>query len=122
VSDVVEVRDLRVSTIVGVLSEERERPQPLSIDLDLHRPFEAAAMSDDIAETTNYAAVITLATRVATEGQFLLLETLVYRVAYEVLALDPEISQVTVAARKLRPPVAEDVATVGVRCTLERPA
>jgi len=121
VSDVIEIRDLRLSAIVGVLSEERERSQPLAIDLDLYRPFEAAAMNDDLAETTNYAAVISLTSKVVTEGQFLLLETLAYRVAYEILALDPEIARVSVAARKLRPPVAEDVATVGVRCTLERP-
>jgi FolB domain-containing protein len=122
VTDVIEIRELRVSAIVGVLPEERDRPQPLALDLDLYRPLEPAALSDDLAETTNYAAVITLSATVAAEGQFLLLETLAYRIAHEILALDPEIERVTVAARKLHPPVAEDVATVGVRCTLERPA
>jgi len=119
-TDVIELRALRCSAVVGVLAEERERAQPLEFDLDLVRPFEAAAFNDDITETTNYANVLTLATRVATEGRYLLLETLAYRVAYEILDLDHEIRSVTVAVRKVRPPVVEDVATVGVRCTVHR--
>ncbi len=120
-TDVIELRELRCSAVVGVLAEERDRAQPLLFDLDLHRPFEAAAFNDDITETTNYANVLELTTRVATEGQYLLLETLAYRVAYEILAFDSEILSVTVAVRKVRPPVPEDVATVGVRCTVHRP-
>ena len=119
-NDVIEIRGLRCSAVVGVLAEERDRAQPLVFDIDLVRAFEEAAINDDIAETTNYADVLSLTIKVATEGQYLLLETLGYRVAYEVLALDPEIESVTVAVSKLRPPVVEDVATVGVRCTVHR--
>jgi dihydroneopterin aldolase len=121
VSDVIELRELRVQAVVGVLEEERGRAQPLALDIDVARPFEGASLHDDLAETTNYADVLQIATRVATEGAFLLLETLAYRVAREILRYDEEISAVTVAVRKLRPPVAEDVATVGVRCTVTRP-
>ncbi|HEV7958378.1 MAG TPA: dihydroneopterin aldolase [Acidimicrobiales bacterium] len=120
-SDVIELRELRVSAVVGVLSEERDRAQPLALDLDIERPLEEAAMGDDLTKTTNYAEVLTVATSVARDGAFLLLETLAYRVAREVLAMDDDITAVTVAVRKLRPPVPEDVATVGVRCTLSRP-
>ena len=119
-SDVIELRQLRCSAIVGVLTEERERPQPLEFDIDIERPFDAAALNDDLTETTNYAGVLSLATSVAVEGRFLLLESLACRVAREVLAFDEAIQSVTVAVRKLRPPVPEDVATVGVRCTLQR--
>jgi FolB domain-containing protein len=121
VSDVIELRELRVQAVVGVLSEERDRAQPLALDIDIARPFEEASINDDLAETTNYADVLQIATKVATEGAFLLLETLAYRVARELLAYDEWISSVTVAVRKLYPPVAEDVATVGVRCTVTRP-
>lgn len=116
----IELRDLRVSAIVGALAVERGRPQPLALDLDLVRPFAAAAENDDLAETTDYSAVLELASRVVTEGAFILLETVGYRVARQVLAFDPAITEVTVAVRKLRPPVSEDVATVGVRCTVAR--
>lgn len=119
-SDVIELRQLRCSAVVGVLAEERDRPQPLEFDIDIERPFEEAALNDDITETTDYALVLTLTTTVALEGRFLLLESLAYRVAREILTLDSDIESVTVAVRKLRPPVPEDVATVGVRCTLRR--
>ncbi len=119
-SDLIELRELRVSAVVGVLSEERDRAQPLSFDIDVVRPFEEAAMNDDLAETTNYAEVLRVAATVAREGAFLLLETLAYRVAHEILAIDAAITSVSVAVRKLRPPVPEDVATVGVRCTVTR--
>ncbi len=119
-SDAIELRELRLSALVGVSLEERSTAQPISIDLEIERPFEAAAFSDDLAETTNYADVLALAAGVATASSFLLLETLAYRVASEVLAFDEAIDSVTVAVRKLHPPVPEDVATVGVRCTLRR--
>lgn len=119
-SDVIELRELRCNAIVGVLAQERDRAQPLVFDLDVARPFEEAAMNDDIATTTNYADVLSLTVNVATEGRFLLLETLAQRVAHEILAYDAEITSVTVSVRKVRPPVPEDVASVGVRCTVQR--
>jgi dihydroneopterin aldolase len=121
VSDVIELRGLRCSAVVGVLAEERERPQPIVFDLDIERPFEEAVMNDDLTVTTNYAAVLSLTTSIATEGEFLLLETLASRVAHEILAYDREITSVSVAVRKVRPPVPEDVETVGVRTTVQRP-
>lgn len=119
-SDQIELRELRCNAIVGVLSQERDRAQPLVFDLDIERPFEEAAMNDDIAVTTNYADVLSLTVNVATEGRFLLLETLAQRVAHEILSYDKEITSVTVAVRKSRPPVAQDVASVGVRCRVSR--
>ncbi|MHB2028270.1 MAG: dihydroneopterin aldolase [Acidimicrobiales bacterium] len=117
-SDVIEIRGLRCSAIVGVLREERDRAQPLTFDIDVERPFEAVAMNDDISATTNYADVADVAVNVAIQGKFFLLETLAHRVAREVIALDDAIESVTISVRKLRPPVAHDVATVGVRCVV----
>lgn len=119
-SDVIELRGLRVMAIVGVLAEERERAQPLSFDLDIERPFAGAATNDELGETTNYAEVLATTARVAREGGFLLLETLAYRVASEILAMDGAIDAVSVGVGKLRPPVEHDVDSVGVRCTLRR--
>lgn len=119
-SDVIELRTLRCSAVVGVLAEERARPQPLVFDIDLSRSFDAAAAADDIGATTNYASVLSLVVGVATDGRYQLLETLARRVADEVLAFDPALTSITVAVRKVRPPVPEDVASVGVRCNVQR--
>jgi hypothetical protein len=120
VSDVIELRELRVSAVVGILPQERTQAQPLVFDLDIERSFKKAAKKDDINETTNYALIITLTQRIAVEGKFLLLETLCDRVASEILDFDPAISSVTVMVKKVVPPVPEDIASVGVRCTRKR--
>lgn len=119
-SDRIELRGLRLRAVVGVLPEEREREQPLSIDVEIERPFAAAAADDDLAGTTNYAAILDLVERVVTQGRFMLLETLVTRVGRAVLDADGAIDAVQVRARKLRPPVTQDIDTVGVVSTSRR--
>jgi dihydroneopterin aldolase len=60
------------------------------------------------------------AARVVTDEHHALLERLAARIGDEVLAADPRITAVTVAVRKLRPPVPFDLATAGVRLTRAR--
>jgi dihydroneopterin aldolase len=90
------------------------------MDLDLERPFREAALTDDLAATTNYAQVLELVERVAVEGRFLLLETLAHRVAQAVLNVDEAVLSVMVRVHKVRPPVPQDVVSVGVSCELLR--
>jgi FolB domain-containing protein len=119
-TDVITLRGLRVETIVGALDHERRQRQTVELDLDLERPFDAAAAGDDLGRTTNYAAVLALATDVVVSGAFILLETLVVAVANAVLDFDPEIEAVTVSVRKVVAPVAQHVASVGARTTRRR--
>jgi dihydroneopterin aldolase len=119
-SSVIEIRGLRCEAIVGVLEQERRHVQPISFDIDMVRPFTESALHDDVNHTTNYATVTQLACAVALDGKFHLLETLATRVGEVILALDAQIESVTVGVRKLRPPVLEDVKSVGVRRTLTR--
>ncbi len=119
-SDVIELRGLRLRAIVGVLAHERECEQPLVLDLDLERPFGEASRRDDVAATTNYADVLALVERVVIEGRFALLETLARRVAEAVLAADAMIVAVSVRVHKVRPPVPQDLVSAGVSCTVSR--
>ncbi len=119
-TDRIELLDLRVDAVVGALPFERERPQSLSLDLVVERSFAEAASRDDLTLTTNYAALLALAQAVVVDGQFVLLETLVYRVAEALLASDPAIEAATVTVRKLLPPVAQQVASVGASTTQRR--
>ncbi len=112
--DRIELRGLRVLGICGALPEERDRPQPLEVDLDVEVDLAAGGRSDDLADTVDYGALARTVVRVATEGRFTLLERLASRIADEV-GVDPRVTSVTVAVRKLRPPVPVDLATAGVR-------
>jgi dihydroneopterin aldolase len=122
--DRIELRGLHLSGICGVLPHEQAQPQPLEIDVDLHLDLATAGASDDLAETVDYGAVCALIERVVTTERFALLERLATRVADAVLddaSLDgAAIDAVTVAVRKLRPPVPQALATSGVRITRAR--
>jgi dihydroneopterin aldolase len=119
--DVIEVRGLRVIGTHGVLLEEQERAQPFELDFDLAVDMAAAGASDDLGDTVDYGAVSQLAADlVAGPRSYALLEALATDMAGAILDLDPRIGAVTVALRKLRPPLPVDVATVGVRITRSR--
>jgi dihydroneopterin aldolase len=122
VTDQIELRGLRFVAVVGLLPEERERAQPLEVDLDVEVDLTAAGLSDDLADSVDYGAVCdAVAATVGTAGP-LLLERLVALVARAVLEVDPRIDGVTVQLRKLRPPVPHDLATSGVRVHRTRAA
>ncbi len=113
--DVIELRGLRLTAVVGVLPEERERAQPLELDLDVVVDLRAAGGSDDLDDTVDYGALCDLVEALVLSDQPLLLERLAERIAAAVLAADVRISEVDLAVRKLRPPVPQDLATSGVR-------
>lgn len=117
-TDAIEVRDLRVLGVHGVLEEERSRPQPFGLDLDLTLDMAPAGRSDQLAHTVDYGALVEAAAGVVETRSFALLEALAEAVAAELLALDGRITTVAVTVRKLRPPLPRVVGSVGVR--LER--
>ena len=118
--DVIELRGLRVSGIVGVLAHERTQVQPLDIDLDVVADLAPAGASDDLADTIDYGALCAVAEEVVATTEFALLEALAERIATSLLAADTRIEAVTVSVRKLRPPVAQQLSTSGVRITRSR--
>jgi 7,8-dihydroneopterin aldolase/epimerase/oxygenase len=118
--DRIELRGLRLLGICGVLPEERDRAQPLEVDLDVHVDLARAGVSDDLADTIDYGAVCSRVEMTVTGSRVDLLEHLAERVATVVLALDDRIAAVTVGVRKLRPPVPQDLATSGVCITRQR--
>jgi dihydroneopterin aldolase len=155
--DRIELRGLRALGIHGVLPEERERPQPFEVDIDLEVDLRQAGRSDNLADTVDYGAVAGAVAAVVGGPHLDLLEALAERIASAVLQATgpagdgvggekpepaagradrsrvadpaatrrpglrvvssppPVVTGVTVAVRKLRPPVAADLATAGVR-------
>jgi dihydroneopterin aldolase len=119
--DRIELRGLRSVGTHGVLVEEQERAQPFEVDLDLAVDLRPAGVSDSLADTVDYGAVAdVVAATVSGTRSFALLEALAWHVADAVLGVDHRITGVTVVLRKLRPPVAVDIDTVGVRVVRTR--
>ena len=50
-TDRIELRGLVVVGICGALPEERNRPQPLEVDLDLVADLSLAGATDELADT-----------------------------------------------------------------------
>jgi dihydroneopterin aldolase len=105
--------------VCGVLPEEQERPQPLEVDIDLHLDLRVAGAGDDLDATVDYGSVCATVERLLTTERFALLERVAARVA-DILLTDERVEAVTVGVRKLRPPVAQQLATAGVRITRAR--
>ncbi len=56
--DRIEVRGLRLVGVHGLLPEERGRPQPFEIDLDVEVDMAPVAASGVLSDTADYGAVL----------------------------------------------------------------
>jgi 7,8-dihydroneopterin aldolase/epimerase/oxygenase len=89
VTDTVSIRDLRVSTVIGVYDWEREIEQSLVFSVDMATDVGRAAASDDLADAVDYSAVAQTIRTVVRDGKFQLIETAAERVAERLLASHP---------------------------------
>jgi dihydroneopterin aldolase len=116
--DRIQLRGIRVTAIHGVLPEERVRPQPFEVDLDLWVDLATAGASDQLDDTVDYADIADVAIGVVSGSpSYQLLEAVAASIAAATLARDRRIAAVTVGLRKLEPPLDVDIATVGVCIT-----
>jgi dihydroneopterin aldolase len=113
-ADRIELRGLRALGVCGALPEEQDRPQPLEIDLDVEADLRLAGRSDALGDTVDYGELCAAVESVVVGERFQLMERLAERICEVVLA-DPRVTGVTVGVRKLRPPVAQQLETSGVR-------
>lgn len=90
------VRGLRIGAEIGVHDHERGRRQALLIDVDLQiRPVRGTALAD----TMDYAVVLSEAETIAASGHVMLVETFAYRVGLALLCYPP-VERVTVRVAK----------------------
>lgn len=118
--DLIELRGLRLVGICGALPEERERAQPLEVDIDVEVDLSAAGSSDALGDTVDYGALCDRVAAVVADGAPELLEHLAAQVATAILGIDPRITATTIAVRKLRPPVPHALDSSGVRVRRSR--
>lgn len=97
--DKVILRDVRVGANVGVSEQERNLPQDVLFDAELHLDLAPAAVADDLSLTPDYAEVAALLRSTAAERSYHLLETMA-EVAASALLLRFEPERVVVRVRK----------------------
>ena len=91
---------LRVECIVGIYPHERERAQPLLVDVEVDYDFAAAAASDAIPDAVDYDDIGASVTALATERRFHLIETLAEEAAAMLLDRVRRASAVRLTIRK----------------------
>ena len=74
--DIVYIRELEVSTIVGIFEWEREQRQVVSLDLEMGSDIAAAAATDTIENALDYKAVAKRLIDFIEKSEFFLVETL----------------------------------------------
>lgn len=136
-ADLIEIRGIRALGRHGVLEEEKARPQPFEVDLDLELDVSRAGWTDALADTVDYGAIAAAVAAVIEGEHSDLLEHLATRIARAALlaadgaatgratgpmagpgtgrATGPVVTAVSVTLRKLRPPVPVHLTSAGVR-------
>jgi dihydroneopterin aldolase len=101
----------------GVTAEERVRPQPLAVDLELDGQLEPAGLSDELSHTIDYAKVAQRVVEVGTAQDSCLIEAIAERIL-AMLYNEFPVDRVKLWVRKLHPPMTYVIGSVGV--TVER--
>jgi dihydroneopterin aldolase len=105
-----------------VLPEEQDRAQPFEIDVEIVADLARAGRSDALADTIDYGAVTAAVAGVVGGQHSDLLEHLAQRIADATFAVAGEAAfEVAVTVRKLRPPVAHDLAVSEVAIRRRHP-
>lgn len=105
---------------VGVPKAERAKRQRILLDLTVSVDLSKAAMSDDIKDSPDYEALEKAVRAAVEKPEFILLERLADAALDAVLAFDPRIHGVAVAARKF-PALMKRTQEVVVRLSKARP-
>jgi dihydroneopterin aldolase len=104
----------------GVTPEERRRPQPLAIDLELDYAGPAIP-SDSIRDTIDYAQVAECVVALGAKEECALLETFAEKLLTMLFAEFP-VDRVSLWLRKLAPPLTQMTGSVGIKVERARKA
>jgi dihydroneopterin aldolase len=121
VADRIVIERLEFQGRCGVTQEERRRPQPLAIDLELDCETALAASSDRITDTVDYAAVTERIVELGTKENCALLEAFADKLLTVLFAEFP-VSRAKLWLRKLAPPLVQMTGSVGIKVERARAA
>ena len=118
-ADAIVLRGIEFLGVHGATAEERLRRQRFSVDVTLELDLARSARTDRLADTVDYGAIGEMVVEIGQTARYHLLEALASRIADDLQTRWPRAS-VTVAVRKVAPPVKFPVAEIEVR--IARPA
>ena len=118
-ADRIELRGLKVRGNHGVFDHERRDGQDFIVDITVWIDLEAAAASDDLADTMDYGALAQRAAAVVAGPPRQLIETVAGEIAEDVMA-DERVHAVEVVVHKPGAPIPLEFADVAVTARRSR--
>ena len=109
--DIVFIEDLRVEAVIGIYDWERQKRQPLSLDIDMAFDNTVPANHDDISLTLNYEDVSKRLMEYVGQSCFELVETLAERCA---ALIREEFNVPWIRLKLSKPGAVRNARTVGV--------
>ena len=116
--DAIVIEGLKVNTVVGCFNWERQIIQPLMLDLTIHADLEAAASSDELEDTLNYAEICSISAEVIQKAQPKLIEHAAKLVLNALFSTYPAIESIKITIRK--PAIIAEANSVGIRIERHR--
>jgi len=120
--DVIEIGDLRIDCIVGVLEREQRATQRVVVDLTLHVDLGPAGQAGDLTRSVDYALVAEQVALLAEHGRFRLIESLGLAACRALLATPAALEERAAIARvdvRIRKPEILGRCVPGVRMSRE---
>ena len=74
--DIIFVRDIRLETLIGAYEHERRQPRTLQVNIEIGRHAIRACKTDRLADTIDYAALVSAVREVFASHRFHLIEPL----------------------------------------------
>ena len=116
--DAIVIEGLKVNTVVGCFNWERQIIQPLMLDLTIRTNLEAAACSDELEDTLNYAEICSISAEVIQKAQPKLIEHAAKLVLDALFTTYPAIESIKIIIRK--PAIIAEANSVGIRIERHR--
>ena len=113
-ADLIEIKGIKSFGYHGVLETERVTGQDFYVDVVLEVDLSRASVSDDVADTINYAEVTDLVVREITGDPVSLIEKLAGNIADRIKATYPQAATVSITVHKPQAPVNAQVKDISV--------
>ncbi len=118
-TDIVLIKGLRIESSIGVFDWEKEIKQTLLFDIEMTCDFSASAVTDDIKDAVDYAAVCNTVKQICGKQHYQLLEYLAAQISERLFA-SFAIKEINLAIYKPGAVVNTEYVGVKIHRTLEQ--
>ena len=112
--DLIEIKGIKSFGYHGVFESENIAGQDFFVDITLELDLTRASITDDVADTVNYAEVTDLVVEEITGERVALIEKLAGRIAERIKSSYPQVAKVSVTVHKPQAPVSAQVEDISV--------